>query len=169
MVVDSGKHATRLAIIERGVVVFTATVDVGGDSLTAAIMKRFNVSREDAETMKDEKGFLMNPENMELVEALTATVSVLKEEIGKYLSYLESPSSAEKRKVARVIVCGGNANLQGFPEYLGSALGLPVTYADVWSGAFSLDTYVPDMPFRESLEFAVPVGLAKRGNPNAPW
>ncbi|MDE2079160.1 MAG: type IV pilus assembly protein PilM [Patescibacteria group bacterium] len=169
MVIDSGKRATRVVVSENGTVVFTATIDIGGDSLTAALMKRFAISQVEAEQMKDEKGFLMSAENMDVVEAMIATLSVVKEEIGKYLSYLQDPVNDRRRTVERVIVCGGNANLRGFPEYLESALGLPVAYANVWSGAFSLDEYIPPMPFSESLEYATAIGLAKRGNPNMPW
>ncbi len=55
MVVDFGKLTTRIAIIDHGVAAFTATIDVGGDALTSAVMKTFKVDAPAAETMKNEK------------------------------------------------------------------------------------------------------------------
>src|SRR3989344_7222970 len=43
MLIDFGRRTTRIAIAESGVVAFTATVEVGGEALTAAVMKNFNV------------------------------------------------------------------------------------------------------------------------------
>jgi type IV pilus assembly protein PilM len=170
MILDFGKRSTRLAIAEEGVVSFTATLDVGGDTFTAAIMKFFNVDEAEAEKIKNEKGFLMSDTNAEVVEALLSGVSVLREEILQHLTFWNSGAEGVPREpVSRIVICGGSAKLKGFPEYLEGVLGLPVLYADVWDGAFSLDTYVPPMPFSQSLAYATAIGLGKRGSPNTPW
>ncbi|MES2014657.1 MAG: pilus assembly protein PilM [Patescibacteria group bacterium] len=171
MILDVGKSTTRIAIADSGVVSFTASVDVGGDTLTGAITKHFGVSDEEAEKMKMERGFLMNKENAELVETLMTTTSVIKDEITKNLFYWNTPvsDSVPHRKVEKVIMCGGNANLRGFPEYLGAFLDVPLTVANVWANAFSLDEYVPPMGFSESLEYATAIGLAVRGVKKIQW
>ena len=171
MIIDFGRRTTRVAIAENGVVVFTATLDIGGDALTSAVMKLFNVPEPEAEKIKNEKGFLMNKENKDLVEALMTTVSVVKDEVAKHLAYWNNPAVDDlpRKSVSKVIICGGNANLRGFPEYLEGAVGLPVAVANVWGKAFSLDTYVPAMPFHVSLEYATAIGLAERGSPKESW
>jgi len=171
MMIDFGKYTTRIAIVEEGVVVFTATVEVGGDALTQAVMKRMNVPEAEAELIKNEKGLLMSADNKDLVETLMSTVSVVKDELVRHLSYWNSPSSDDlpRQPVERAVICGGNANLRGFPEYLEGFLNIPVTIANVWGGAFSLDTYVPPMRFSESLEYATAIGLALRGRGSQPW
>jgi type IV pilus assembly protein PilM len=171
MMIDFGKYTTRIAIVENCVVVFTATVDVGGGTLTEAIMKRMNVAEPEAEKIKNEKGFLMSADNKDLVETLMSTVSVVKDEIVKHLSYWNSPSADDlpRRPVERVIICGGNANLRGFPEYLEGFLNVPVIVANVWSNAFTFDRYVPQMPFPQSLEYATAIGLAIRGTTKRVW
>lgn len=165
MLIDFGRRTTRIAIAENGVVAFTATVEVGGDALTRAVMKHFNVEEAEAENIKNDRGFLMNKDNQNLVEALMTTVSVVKDEVLSHISYWDtSPEDAvPRRPVEKVIICGGNANLRGFPEYLEGAIGLPVSVANVWENAFSLDRYVPPMHFTESLEYATAIGLALRG------
>jgi len=171
MLIDFGRFTTRIAIAENGVVCFTATLDVGGEAMTAAVMKHFNVDETEAERIKTEKGFLMSTENKELVESLATTLSVVKDEVVKHLSYWNSspPEEVPRAPVSKVIACGGNANLRGFPEYLEGEVGIPVFLAHVWQRAFSLDAYIPQMPFDASLEYATAIGLATRGLPTHPW
>lgn len=171
MVVDFGRVTTRFAVIDHGVASFTATVDVGGDALTTAVMKTFKVEAAEAETIKNEKGFLEHPKNRELYEALATTISVLKDEVARRLEFWMSPDQGEapRTPVEAVAVIGGNANLKGLPEYLSRALGLPVTVPNVWANAFSLDEYIPALSFEESLEYATATGLALRSRPTALW
>lgn len=171
MIIDFGKNTTRIAIADGGVVSFTATLDVGGGALTSAVMKQFNVSESDAEKIKNERGFLMNAGNKNLVETLMTTTSVLKDEAAKQLAYWNSTlaDGLPRRAVEKVVVCGGNANLRGFPEYLEGFLNVPVVVANVWGNAFSLDEYIPSMPFQQSLEYATAIGLAIRGSLKHQW
>lgn len=171
LMIDFGKHTTRIAIVEHGVVVFTATVEVGGNALTQAVMKRMNVAEAEAEKIKNEKGFLMSADNKDLVETLMSTVSVVKDEIVRHMTYWNNPPADElpRRPIERAIICGGNANLRGFPEYLEGFLNVPVKVADVWASTLSLDRYIPPMPFSVSLEYATAIGLALRSRGNRSW
>lgn len=171
MLIDFGRKTTRIAIAENGIVAFTATVEVGGDALTNAVMKHFNVEEPEAEEIKNDRGFLMNKENQKLVEALMSTVSVVRDEVLSHIAYWNSApeDNLPRRPITKVIICGGNANLRGFPEYLEGAVGLPVSVANVWVNAFALDRYVPRMHFTESLEYATAIGLALRGRVNNIW
>lgn len=171
MMIDFGKHTTRIAVVEYGVIAFTATVDVGGDALTQAVMKRMNVPEPEAEQIKNEKGFLMSADNKDLVETLMSTVSVVKDELVKHLSYWNNPSNDDlpHQPIERAIICGGNANLRGFPEYLEGFLNVPVSIGNVWANAFSFDTYIPSLPFAHSLEYATAIGLSLRGRSIKSW
>lgn len=166
MVVDFGKKTTRIAIFDRGTVGLTATVDVGGNALTSAAMKRFGVSEEEAEKMKNERGFLEGAANRELYEAMAITASVLKDEIAKYLSYWSAPPPADaevpRTAVEEIVLVGGNANILGLPEHLARFFKIPVRVGDVWTNAAPLSEHIPPMPQRRSLEFATAVGLALR-------
>lgn len=171
MAVDFGRKTTRIVVLDHGVASFTATVDVGGEALTTAVMKHFGVEAKEAEQIKNERGFLEGKENRDLYEALMTTISVVKDEVARHLAYWNSPSDddAPRKQVERVILVGGNANLKGFPEYLSRTLDLPVQVANVWSNAFSLDEYVPPISFYASLECATAVGLALRSHRAKSW
>ncbi len=171
MVVDMGKRSTRIAIGDHGVVSYTATVDFGGDMLTQALMKRFTLDVEKAEEMKNARGFLLGADNKDVVEAVASSISVLRDELVRHITFWNSSTGTEvpRDSVARVIIAGGNANMTGLAEHLSGALLLPVVVADVWQNIFSLDHSIPHMPMHESLEFAPAIGLAKKYALNTPW
>jgi len=171
MVVDFGMETTRIAIFDRGVAGFTATIDVGGGTLTSAVMKRFGVSAKEAENIKNEKGFLDGPGNRELYESLMTTVSVLRDEVSKHINFWDTQNDEDipRQKVASLILVGGNANLKGLPEYLSRSLNVPVRVGNVWANAFSLDEFIPELPREQSLEWATAIGLALRSCHSALW
>ena len=58
MIVDFGRMRTGLAIVSNGLLSFTSTLDVVGDTLTAAIAEHFSVSIQEAERIKNESDFI---------------------------------------------------------------------------------------------------------------
>ncbi len=171
MVVDMGKRSTRIAVADHGVVSYTATMDIGGDMLTQALMKRFSLDETKAEEMKNTRGFIMTADNADVVEAVAGTVSVIKDELMRHRSYWDNPTGDDlpRPPIDRMIIAGGNANMIGLSEYLADATGLSVGVANVWTNAFSLDEYIPHMPAHESLEFAPAIGLALKSAFNQTW
>lgn len=168
LLVDFGKDTTRIAVADNRIVSFSATVDVGGDSMTSAIMKHAGLTAEEAEKIKNEQGFLEGGSNRELYEALMSTVSVLRDELLRHITYWNtSDDNLPRRPIERVVIMGGNANLKGLPEFLSRALGIPVIMGNPWANAFSLDRYIPPMPAHESIQYAATVGLALRSHARA--
>lgn len=164
MIVDFGKVRTGIAIVSDGVLRFTSTVPVGGSTLTTAVQKHFNVSVEEADKIKNKRGFARYKENKELLEVLMTTISVLKDEINKHYVYWNTRVSnhQESEKIGSIIVCGGSANLAGLTEYLTLNLEVEVSVANVWVNALAIDTVVPQIEFRHSLSYATAIGLALR-------
>lgn len=171
LVVDMGKKTTRIAVADHGAVSYTATMDLGGNMLTEALMKRFSIDAAAADAMKNEKGFLRGKDNTDVVEAVAGSVSVLKDELAKHIQYWNSPTPDDvpREKVERVIISGGNANLIGLAEYLSDSLGLSVHAAHVWRNAFSINHYIPPMQAAQSLEYAPAIGLALKSAFNQSW
>lgn len=162
MVVDFGRSQAGLSIVHSGNLAFTATLNVGGDDLNRAIQKTFSVSLEEAERMKNEKGFINSEKNKELFVALISTVSAFKDELNKHYVYWHTHEDevGKRKAIDKIFLCGGNANLPGLPEYLTVAMGVPVVRADVWTNVLSLDDSIPVIDFRHSLEYATTIGLA---------
>lgn len=164
MIVDFGKLRTGIAIVSGGILRFTSTISVGGDTLTVAVRKHFNVDKEEADKIKNEKGFARYKENEDLFETLMTTVSVLKDEINKHFLYWNSKEDHDGKvdEIKKIILCGGSANLAGLPEYLSVNLDVPVEIANVWANAFSLEDFIPEIEHRHSLAYSTSIGLALR-------
>lgn len=164
MIIDIGRSQAGLSIVNRGVVLFTSTLDVGGDDLTKAIQKNFSVSHEEAEKMKNKTGFINSKDNQELFGTLFSAMSVLKDEIVKHYTFWEEEDKQKEviDPISRILLCGGNANLAGLPEYLSVQVGVQAEQANVWINNFSFDDFIPEIDYRHSLEYATAIGLALR-------
>lgn len=164
MIVDFGNMRTGIAIISDGVPQFTSTIEVGGSTLTNAVQKHFNVGIEEADKIKNEKGFARYKENTELFETLMTTISVLKDEINKHYLYWNSRigDNNGSTKVDKIILCGGSANLAGITEYLSLNINAKVEVADVWVNVNFSENSVPGIEFRKSLSYTTAIGLALR-------
>ncbi|MBU3969046.1 pilus assembly protein PilM [Patescibacteria group bacterium] len=162
MIIDIGRTRTGISIVSEGFLRYTSTVSLGGDSLITAIQKQMGVSFEEADKIKQKFGFIKNEKNTELYKSLTITMSALEEEINKRYSYWSERSenvNKNRKKIQKIILCGGNANIPGFKEYLSLRIKTPVEVANIWANAFSFDDYIPEISFNYSSGYASVVGL----------
>lgn len=165
LIVDFGKTRTGIAVVSEGMVEFTSTTLVGGDSLTDAIAKNMNITHDEAEKIKREKGISGVAENVDLSLALMSAVSILRDEIAKQQAYWQTRSDEYGKKrptIQKVYLCGGDSNLAGFAEYLAQGLSVPVELANTLVNVNTLDEYVPEISFSDSLRYATALGLALR-------
>ncbi|MEK7122182.1 MAG: pilus assembly protein PilM [Patescibacteria group bacterium] len=167
MVVDFGKARTNFLIISGGYLRFTSTINVGGGDLDKAISKNLGVSLFEAERLKKEKGSVFNADvENEIYVSILPLISVIKDEVEKNIVFWETHAShlhnQKKGKIEKIFLCGGDANLSGFPEYLAHYLRVKIEPINVWVNAFSFEDYVPEIFFKDSLGYAAAVGLALR-------
>jgi len=166
MIVDIGRTTTKLMIVEKRVPRFATTLDIGGHALTLAVQKYFNVTEDEAKRVKAERGLVGGPGNEEYVAAMLSTISVIREEISRRLSYWQARAGAESghAPVTRMILVGGNATVRGLPEYLEANLKLPVELGDVFCNLASRDVWLPPIDYMESLAYGTAIGLALRNH-----
>lgn len=163
MIVDFGKTRTGIFIVSRGVVVFTSTLDIGGESLDKMIQKNFNVSLEEAVKMKMQFGLQRNVENKEIFAVLLNSVSILRDEMLKDFLYWNTHKDEEGKShipIKKIILCGGDSNLIGLADYISISMKSPVEMANVWTNITETEMYVPEISFNQSLTFAAALGLA---------
>ncbi len=163
MIVDFGQTRTGIFIVSRGLAVFTSTFDMGGASLVNVIQKSFNISREEAEKMKKDYGLERNAPNKEIFPVLLNSVSVLRDEIVKHLLYWQTHKDEEGKEhppIKKILLCGGDSNLIGLPEYLSGSTRTPVELTNVWVNITDTRKYIPGINFNKSLTFAAALGLA---------
>ncbi|MFQ5661918.1 MAG: type IV pilus assembly protein PilM [Candidatus Paceibacteria bacterium] len=165
MIVDFGKMRTGLAIVSDGVLTFTSTLEVEEQGLTEAITQYLSVSESEVIQIKNEEGLIGSKDNKKLFPALLRVVETLKDNIDKHHRYWQTRVDKKGNRVKpieKIILCGGNSNLKGLPEYLSGALKIPIERANVWTNAFSFDDFIPEMNRAQSLSYATAIGLALR-------
>jgi len=163
MIVDFGGTRTGISILQGSTVLFTSTVSVGGVGLSDAIARSMKVSFEEAEKIKQSTGLSEAPENREAFSAMVSTLSVLRDEINRTYNYWHTQKDDEgglRPKIESILVCGGDANLPGFTEYLSASLRIPVVCADPWINITNFESYIPQIHKKEALSFATAIGLA---------
>ena len=167
MVIDFGKTRTSFLIISGGHLRFTSTINVAGQAIDKAISKNLGVNFFEAERLKKEKGNVLNSDaENEIYVSILPLVSVIKNEMEKNMVFWETHAShihnRKKGKIEKIFLCGGDANLSGFSEYLSHSLKVKIEPANVWVNAFSFEDYVPEIFFKDSLRYATAIGLALR-------
>lgn len=165
MIVDFGKTRTGISIVSEGFVQFTSTIPVGGSSLTEAIAKNLKVSYDEAEKIKRERSTSSKDASEDLALALMSTMSIMRDEISRHQSYWQEHTDDYGKKrpmIDKIYLCGGDSNLSGFVEYLASGLSAPVELANAMINVNTLEEYIPEISFNDSLRYATAIGLALR-------
>src|SRR3989344_1669442 len=163
MIVDFGEKRTGIFIISSGVAMFTSTLDVGGFTLNNMIQKSFNVSAEESENMKKEYGLKRNATNKEISPVLLGGVAILRDEVQKHFLYWHTHKDEDGRNntpIREIILCGGDSNLIGLPEYFAISTKNKVEMGNVWINIVNTEKYIPDISFKRALSFAASIGLA---------
>jgi Tfp pilus assembly PilM family ATPase len=162
LIVDFGKTRTGIGIVYKGTLLYTSTVDIGGAQLSQVLRKTLGDKPEAELTrIKNSEGLVRGADSSAVREALIPTVSVIRDEIVTRMQYWHLRSgNQEERRITSVILCGGSANLKGFPEYMTETLGIPTVRGNVWENAFSLEDSVPPIDRRHSFGYAAAIGLA---------
>lgn len=176
MLVDFGKTRTTFIIIKKDKVLFTTTVNIGGEDLDRILSKSLSLTLDEAEIIKKEKGKIFpyfkesaadkNEEN-EIQSVLMPIISEIEKEIKKYIEYFKThylhihkKINRDKVNIEEIILCGGDANFIGLADYLSKAVKIPVRLANVWENAINLNDTIPEIEFNESLKYATAIGLA---------
>ncbi len=163
MLVDFGKTRTGIGIVYQGTLLYTSTIDIGGNELSRAMRKVLgdDVAESDLTKLKNTEGLNRRLESSDVSDALLSTVSIIKDEIVTRMQYWHMRSDdLERRRIKSILLCGGSSNLKGLPTYLSETLNIPCARGNVWENAFSLDDTVPPIDKPHSLGYATAIGLA---------
>jgi general secretion pathway protein L len=162
MVVDFGKTRTGVGIVTNGILMYTSTIDIGGGNLSQAMRKSLGDMPEDEITqIKNTQGLIRGIQDPRVYDALISTVSVIKDEVAARMEYWHAKEDADtRRRITRIVLCGGSVNLKGLPEYLTETLGIPCSRGDVWTNVAPVSQVLPPIERRFSFGYATAVGLA---------
>lgn len=139
-VVRSGADTTAINIFSGENLVFNREIPLGGNSLTRAMVGtlisdsgQVDLDINQAEILKKDWGIpdeknpqQLTPEisSLQIAPLMRPVLERLANEIRRSLDYYREESRG--KRVSKVVLLGGNAELKGLPEFLNSALGLTV-------------------------------------------
>lgn len=171
LVVDIGSTRTKVSIFSGYSVRFTTSLSICSQQFTEAIAKTLHVDEKKAEELKKEYGLFASDDTLgqEVFQAMVPAATDLVEQISKYMEYYEGHTPHQhlgkpQKKIQKVMLCGGGANLKGLSEFLTRIMKVQVEVGSPWVNILSSGTKeLPTLSFRDSLGYSTALGLALRG------
>lgn len=123
LIIDMGTQITNFFIVENGFLISYETLNIGGAEITHVISRSLGVNKERAEEFKKIKGFKVDPQEIGVVNILMPIVDNFGNEILRMMDIYQQKNN---RKIERIIITGGGANMPGLVEYFEEFLNTPV-------------------------------------------
>jgi len=120
-IVDIGAESSAISVVEKGSVRYVGQTDFGGLALTQAMSRTLDISGYRAEELKRRRGLKGTGGEYELSTSLMPFLDVIIQECERVRKLYEQTYG---KKVERMTLTGGGANLQGIEEYFGSQVDL---------------------------------------------
>ena len=134
LLVDMGARTTNLIFIE-GARLFSRTIPVGGNAVSAAVAKEFKQDITLAERLKIEKGFVglggayaepEDPTVAKISKVIRNTMTRLHAEIARSISFYRQSQGGHAP--VRAFLCGGSVSLPYMAEFFGEKLQIPIEH-----------------------------------------
>lgn len=160
MVIEMGAMSTSICILEKGLLVFTRTVAIGGVSFTRAVSSELGLEYAQAEEYKKTYGLDKDKLEGKVYGCLKPVIDVILNEVKRAFAYYQNLKTNEVIK--RIILSGGSSRLSGLVSYLASELGdVEVSGSDPWKKVKFPQKLLFD-PRTEASNFSVAVGLSMK-------
>ncbi len=134
LLIDIGARTTNLIFVE-GDRVFSRSIPVGGNTISAAIAKEFGQDITLAERLKIEKGFVglggayaepTDPTEARVAKVIRNTMTRLHAEIARSISFYRTTQGGSQP--VRVFLCGGTVSLPYMAEFFSEKLQAPIEF-----------------------------------------
>ncbi len=108
------------------------------------------------------RGILKPKENIKEYTTLIKIYAPLVDELDGTIVHWHSQSKELENLsiIHSIIITGAGGKIPGIDSYIQSALSIETSLGNIWQNAFINHAEIPEIPFDDSLSFAVPVGLA---------
>ena len=173
LIADIDTVRTSFIIAERGVVHFTSSAPIAGNSFTESISKALSVNFEEAEEIKREYGIDPTAHRGALKKNLMSVLKNLTVEIKNTIRFHDDHSDPG-HKIPRLLLSGGSSKLKHLPSFLHEQLSqgeeghedsslqnLRVELGNPWTRILKKGE-TPPMSREDSLSFATAIGLGLR-------
>ncbi len=157
LVLDIGASATKVYVVERGVVALSHNIRQGGQDVTRTIASAHGMTTKQAESVKKEHGFGNHeaPYDRKTIELVYSRIF---EEARRVLTKFET---AHQKAVASLVLTGGGGVTKELGAYAQEFFSVEVHVADPFAKT-SAPAFMRPVLGEIGPEFAVAVGLALR-------
>ena len=157
-IIQIGAQTVNITVTDRGIIRLSHNIERGSSEITRTLARSLNVDMARAEDFKINIGLSDRPEEKEIVDVMAPITDSLFREI---LRLINSYNRTVSKKVEKIILSGGGANMLGLVDYVAKLSGLETVKAN----PFSKVVYPAFMqPILRDIgpNFSVAVGLALR-------
>lgn len=158
LVLDIGASATKVYVVEHGVVAFSHNIPEGGQDVTRTIAAAHGLKISKAENLKKEHGFGVPADNGYDKRTIELVFSRIFTEAQRAIAQFET---GKGKKISALVLTGGGGVTKELAAYAKTFFSVDVKVADPFA-----KTEAPEFmrPVLEAIgpEFAVAVGLALR-------
>jgi type IV pilus assembly protein PilM len=158
LILDMGAGATKLYIIDHGIVRTSHTINKGGQDLSMSVASALNVPLAQAEELKRSFGLSMKKDGEDFPDVMSGTLSYIFLEANRLLLNYQKKYN---RTISKVVLTGGGANLKGLSEFAGTNFQVPIMMADPFSKV-EAPAFLEKVLAGAGPEFAVAIGTALR-------
>ena len=157
MIFDMGAGATKLYIVEQGIVRTSHTISRGSQDITMALSQALGVSVAEAEKLKRDKGLIPDM-GVDLAEPTSIILSYIFAEANRVLVGYQRKSG---KVVRRVILTGGGSVLKGILPFAKKNLESEVELADPFAKV-DAPAFLQGVLKDAGPQFTVALGIALR-------
>jgi type IV pilus assembly protein PilM len=158
MIFDMGASATKLYIIERGIIRNSHIISRGSQDVTLSISSALGVAVDKAEKMKINFGSNLPEEDQQIADIIGLVIDPILSEVNTVLLNYERKYN---KNVMKVLLSGGGSGLNGFAEYVSKKINTEATlalpFSKIETPAFLNETFK-----KAGVGFSVAIGVALR-------
>lgn len=157
VMLDFGANSTNMSIMSQGNLVFSNSIAIGSDSLTQALVNKFNFEYQRAEEFKRNYGVVEGMLEGKVYAVLSPIIESIMAEVRRGLEFYRSKTLSPYPK--DFLLNGDGALLPGLDKYISKGLGVNAGMADPWKN-IEVDPKFKDIVTKSGASYSVAIGLA---------
>lgn len=159
VLIDIGASSADIAIVKRGLLVFSRSIPMAGDAFTRAVSQGLGVTVAQAEQYKKTYGLMANQLEGKVQAALNPVLRLVVDEVKKAMNFYETEQKAEAP--TSVQISGGGGGMPQIITTLTQELGMEVSVANPFA-KIAVDPKTATQLAPYAPLYSVAVGLALR-------
>lgn len=157
VMLDFGANSTDMSILSEGYLVFSQSVAIGSDSLTQAIINKFNFQYQRAEEFKRNYGVSEGVLENKIYDTLSPILESIMVEVRRGVEFYKNRTLSVSP--SDYLLNGDGALLPGLAEYVSKSLGVKTEIANPWNN-ISVGDKFKDIIAKSGPSYSVAIGLA---------